>query len=171
MSGGSSMSNRHETSPAETGEVLVLVGAAFAVLGGWLVAMGSTPYYVVTGLALIGSGTLMVRSRSAGVWSIFFTLVAALVWSISEVGRNGWKPMPRLLLLALLGIWFYLNIVVGNSMIARPVRVVASVAAVVYALTIVGMFSPKVPMSVAQHLRYGPLSPPHNSSASSDQGN
>ncbi|MEM5315109.1 hypothetical protein [Paraburkholderia sp. JHI869] len=133
--------------------------------------MGSTPYYVVTGLALIGSGTLMVRSRSAGVWSVFLTLVAALVWSISEVGRDGWKPMPRLLLLALLGIWFYLNIGVGNSAIAKPLRIVASVAAIVYALTIVGMFSPKVPMSVAQHLRYMPLSPAHNGSASADQGN
>lgn len=165
------MSNRHETSPAEAGEVLVLVGAAFAVLGGWLVAMGATPYYVVTGLALIGSGTLMAGSRSAGLWSLFCTLVAALVWSIAEVGCDGWKPMPRLLLLALLGIWFYLNIVVGNPAVAKPVRVVASVAAIVYALTIVGMFSPKVPMSVAQHLRYGPLSPPRSSSASSDQGN
>ncbi|HKT93519.1 MAG TPA: hypothetical protein VJS18_15220 [Paraburkholderia sp.] len=133
--------------------------------------MGSTPYYVVSGFALMGSGTLMVRSRSAGLWSLFFTLVAALVWSVSEVGNGGWKPMPRLLLLALLGIWFYLNIVVGNPAVAKPVRVVASVAAIVYALTIVGMFSPKVPMSVAQHLRYGPLSPPHSSGASSDQGN
>ena len=165
------MSNRHETSPAETGEVLVLLGAAFAVLGGWLVAMGSTPYYVVTGLALMGSGTLMVRSRAAGLWSVFFTLVAALVWSIIEVGCDGFRPMPRLLLLALLGLWFYLNIVVGHSAVARPVRVVAGVAAIVYALTIAGMFSPEVPISVAQHLRYGPLSPPHSSGAPSDQNN
>lgn len=146
------------------------MGAAFAVLGGWLVAMGSTPYYVVTGLALIGSGTLMVRSRSAGIWSIFFTLVAALVWSISEVGRDGWEPMPRLLLLALLGIWFYLNIVVGHSAVARPIRVVAAAAAIVYALTILGLFSPDVPRSLAQHFRYGPLPAAQSSGSSAGQG-
>ncbi|MEM5423791.1 hypothetical protein AB3X91_20205 [Paraburkholderia sp. BR14263] len=49
---------------------------------------------------------------------------------------------PRLLLLGLLGIWFYLNIVVGHSAVARPIRIVATIAAIVYALTIVGMLSP-----------------------------
>jgi quinoprotein glucose dehydrogenase len=160
------MSYRHQTSPAETGEVLVLVGAAFAVLGGWLLAMGSTPYYVISGMALIASGTLMVRSRTAGVWCYFCTFVAALIWSVSAVGLNGWMPMPRLLLLALLGIWFYLNIIVGQTSIARPVRLLATLAAIIYALTISGMFSPKVPISVAQHLQHGPLSADHTNSAS-----
>jgi glucose dehydrogenase len=155
------MSYRSHTSPGEPGEVLVLVGAAFVVVGGWLLAMGTTPYFVITGPALIGSGTLMVRSRTAGVWCIFCTLVAALVWSISEVGLNGWQPMPRLLLLALLGIWFYLNIL-SHPSVDRPVRFVAGVAAIVYSLTIMGAFSPTLPVSVEQHLQQGLLSASHS---------
>ena len=156
----------NQTPPSETGEVLVLLGAAFAVLGGWLLAMGSTPYYVITGMALIASGTLMVRSRTAGVWCYFCTFLAALVWSVSAVGLNGWRPMPRLLLLALLGIWFYLNIIVGHPSVTRPLRFAATVAAIIYALTIAGMLSPKVPMSVAQHVQSGPLSTVHGDNAS-----
>ncbi len=170
ISGGASMSNQHATSPAETGEVLVLLGAAFAVLGGWLVAMGSTPYFVIAGFALIASGTLMVRSCSAGLWSIFCTLIVALVWSVTEAGRDECRPMPRLLLLALLGIWFYLNIVVRHPAVSRPVRIVATVTAIVYALAIMGMLSPKVPMSVAKHLRYLPAAPALNSASSASHG-
>jgi glucose dehydrogenase len=155
----------NQTPPSETGEVLVLVGAAFAVLGGWLLALGSTPYYVITGMALIATGTLMVRSRTAGIWCYFFTFVAALVWSVSAVGLNGWMPMPRLLLLALLGGWFYLNIIVGNSSVTRPLRFVATVAAILYALEIAGMLSPKVPVSVEEHLPPGSPSTSHDGSA------
>ena len=161
------MPYRHQTFPAtQTGEALVLVGAAFAVLGGWLLAMGSTPYYVVTGMALIASGTLMVRSRTAGVWCYFCTFVTALVWSVSAVRLNGWMPMPRLLLLALLGIWFYLNIVVSHPSVNRPLRLAATIAAIVYALTIAGMLSPKVPMSVAQHVQLAPLDSSHGNDTS-----
>jgi glucose dehydrogenase len=157
----------HQTPPAETGEVLVLVGAAFAVLGGWLLAMGSTPYYVITGMALIACGTLMVRSRTAGIWCYSCTFVAALVWSVSAVGLNGWMPMPRLLLLALLGIWFYLNIIVGRSSVTGPLRFVATVAAILYALEIAGMLSPKIPLSVEQRIELAPLSTSHDNGASS----
>ncbi|CAG9265192.1 hypothetical protein PUN4_50025 [Paraburkholderia unamae] len=48
--GGPAMSYRHQTSPARTGDVLVLVGAAFAAPGARRLATRSTPYYVVAGM-------------------------------------------------------------------------------------------------------------------------
>ncbi|CAG9257222.1 conserved membrane hypothetical protein [Paraburkholderia unamae] len=134
------MSYRRWTSPSETAEWLILVGAAFAVLGGWIPWMGHAPYYFVAGVALIGSGTLMLWSRSAGLWWYFLMFVAALIWSVFKVGLNGWSLLQRLFVLGLLGIGISITFVTSQSKIGRPLRVAAIVMAIVYGLAIGSMF-------------------------------
>ena len=133
------MSYRRWMSPAESAEWLILVGAAFAVLGGWIPWMGHAPYYFVAGVALIGAGTLMLWSRSAGLWWYFCMFLAALVWSIFKGGLNGWNLLPRIFVLAVLGIGISVTIVAGRSAVSRPLRVVAILTAIVYAVTIASM--------------------------------
>ncbi|WP_321916196.1 MULTISPECIES: hypothetical protein [unclassified Paraburkholderia] len=136
---GTFMSYRRWTSPAETAEWIILVGAAFAVLGGWIPWMGHAPYYFVAGVALIGAGILMLWNRSAGLWWYFAMFAAAVIWSIFKVGLDGWSLLPRLLVLALIGIGISLVIITSTSTVGRPLRVAAIITAVIYALAIASM--------------------------------
>ncbi|MEM5447415.1 hypothetical protein [Paraburkholderia guartelaensis] len=136
---GTFMSYRRWTSPAETAEWIILVGAAFAVLGGWIPWMGHAPYYFVAGVALIGAGILMLWNRSAGLWWYFGMFVAALGWSIFKVGLDGWSLLPRLFVLALIGIGISLVIITGSSAVGRPLRVAAIITAVFYLVAIASM--------------------------------
>ncbi|QGZ59514.1 hypothetical protein [Paraburkholderia acidiphila] len=134
------MSYRRLTSPAETAEWIILVGAAFAVLGGWIPWMGHAPYYFVAGVALIGAGILMLWNRSAGLWWYFAMFAAALIWSIFKVGLDGWSLLPRLFVLALIGIGISLVILItSHSTAGRPLRVAAIVTAVIYVVAIASM--------------------------------
>ncbi|CAD6561746.1 hypothetical protein LMG27952_07555 [Paraburkholderia hiiakae] len=134
------MSYRRRTSPAETAEWIILAGAAFAVLGGWIPWMGHAPYYFVAGVALIGAGILMLWKRSAGLWWYFAMFAAALIWSIFKVGLDGWSLLPRLFVLALIGIGISLVIITSNSTAARPLRVAAIITAAIYVVAIASMF-------------------------------
>ncbi|MEM5314955.1 hypothetical protein [Paraburkholderia sp. JHI869] len=133
------MSYRRWTSPAETAEWIILVGAAFAVLGGWIPWMGHAPYYFVAGVALIGAGILMLWNRSAGLWWYFAMFAAALIWSIFKVGLDGWSLLPRLFVLALIGIGISLVIITSSSAVGRPLRVAAIITAVIYVAAIATM--------------------------------
>lgn len=135
------MSYRRRTSPAETSELLILVGAAFAVLGGWIPWMGHAPYYLAAGVALIGAGTLMLWSRLAGLGWYFCAFVAALVWAIVKGGIHGWNLLPRLLVFALLGIGFSLTMTANRPRAGAQLRFAGVTTAIVYALTIAGMIS------------------------------
>ncbi|MCP3708718.1 hypothetical protein M3I54_17250 [Paraburkholderia sp. CNPSo 3274] len=136
---GTFMSYRRWTSPAETAEWIILVGAAFSVLGGWIPWMGHAPYYFVAGVALIGAGILMLWNRSAGLWWYFGMFAAALIWSIFKVGLDGWSLLPRLFVLALIGIGISLVIITSNSAIGRPLRVAAIITAAIYVVAIASM--------------------------------
>ncbi|MEX3940314.1 hypothetical protein AB4Y44_12355 [Paraburkholderia sp. BR10937] len=136
---GACMSYRRWTSPAETAEWIILVGAAFAVLGGWIPWMGHAPYYFVAGVALIGAGILMLWNRSAGLWWYFGMFAAALGWSIFKVGLDGFSLLPRLFVLALIGIGISLVVITSSSAVGRPLRVAAIITAVFYLVAIASM--------------------------------
>lgn len=78
------------------GGLLLLMGAMLAVGGAILLAYGGSAYYLIAGviLALCGVGTLRNDRRAA---SLYLALLAAtVVWSIWEVGFEGWQLVPRL---------------------------------------------------------------------------
>ena len=133
------MSSRRWSSPVETAERIILVGAAFAVLGGWIPWMGHAPYYFVAGVALIGAGILMLWNRAAGLWWYFAVFAAALFWSISKVGLDGWSLLPRLFVLALLGIGTSVVTVACNPAGDRPLRLAATITAITYVAAILSM--------------------------------
>ncbi|MEM5328453.1 hypothetical protein VSR34_17940 [Paraburkholderia sp. JHI2823] len=133
------MSYRRWSSPAETAEWIILVGAAFAVLGGWIPWMGHAPYYFVAGIALIGAGILMLWNRAAGLAWYFGVFAAALFWSISKVGLDGWSLLSRLFVLALLGIGISIVTATSNPTVGRPLRLAATLTAITYVVAILGM--------------------------------
>lgn len=86
------------------GALVALLGLALAVGGGWLIAVGGSWYYLPAGAALLVSGVLLMRGRSAGAWWYFGVLAATIAWTLYEVGLSYWGWIPRVGLLVALAI-------------------------------------------------------------------
>lgn len=84
------------------GVILVLLGLPLLVGGVWLMAIGGSWYYFPAGLALIASGFLLAFRKRLGaiVYGAFFVLT--VVWSLYEVGLDGWALVPRVFGLSIL---------------------------------------------------------------------
>lgn len=88
--------------------VLGLLGAALAYQGASLAAAGGTLYYVLVGLALIGSAALLAAGKKLGFLLFTLASVATLVWAIVESGSNGWAYIPRTAWLVMVSVVFLL---------------------------------------------------------------
>lgn len=93
----------HSTEPAVArwsrrlvAAVLALVGAALTVGGGVLLTARGSPYYVVSGLAVVASAVLVWRRDARGVWLFGAMLLGTVAWSLWEVGFAPWLLLPRL---------------------------------------------------------------------------
>jgi len=69
-----------------------------------LARYGGSPYYVLTGIAVIVSGILICRRDGRGVPVYLAVLAATTGWAIWEVGFDGWQLLPRLLAPFVLGL-------------------------------------------------------------------
>lgn len=79
------------------GAVIALIGLVLAIGGLWLALLGGSPYYLVTGVAMIVSGWLLLRGRIEGGWLYIAIFVATVVWAFAEVGANDWALVPRVI--------------------------------------------------------------------------
>ncbi len=84
--------------------LLILIGALMSAGGAWLIFLGGSWYYLLAGIALIASGTLMGLRRFSGLILYWFTFVATVVWALWEVGPQPWALMPRVLAPAVLAL-------------------------------------------------------------------
>lgn len=131
--------------------LVLLLGLTMAGLGGWLAVLGGSVYYVLAGIGLCVSGVLMWRGRGAG-WAMFCVVfVLSVAWSLWEVGLDGWKLIPRLFVLSLLGA--LCSVVLAWSRLERG-RVVAWACAAVYLLVAVGIIGAGVYTSQQRRHQY-----------------
>jgi membrane-bound PQQ-dependent dehydrogenase (glucose/quinate/shikimate family) len=86
--------------------LLGLNGLAYAGGGLLLLRYGGSPYYFAGGLAMLASAVLLFRRDALGAWIYAAFLGVTLVWALAEAGRDGWALVPRLMIPALLAIWF-----------------------------------------------------------------
>ncbi|MDM9644854.1 membrane-bound PQQ-dependent dehydrogenase, glucose/quinate/shikimate family [Rhizobium sp. S163] len=100
--------------PGLTAVVVILLGLCIGGLGGWLVFLGGSTYYLIVGIALIGCGVLLMRRSIAGPWLYSLVLVGTLAWSFFEVGLDGWALIPRLVGPAILGLWVWSPWIAGR---------------------------------------------------------
>jgi quinoprotein glucose dehydrogenase len=84
--------------------LLLLVGLTLAVGGGYLLWLGGSPYYLLSGIAVTASGALLARRRAEGATLYALFLFVTVAWSLWEAGYNGWALMSRLLSPAILGL-------------------------------------------------------------------
>ena len=90
------------------GGVLLLIGLGIGLGGGWLLMLGGSAYYLIGGAAVALAGWQAWRAQvtAAKIYAGF--LLATLLWSLWEVGLDGWQLMPRMIGPALFGLAFLL---------------------------------------------------------------
>jgi quinoprotein glucose dehydrogenase len=97
-----------------TGAIVALLGLSIGVLGGWLIALGGSSYYLIVGLAMMLCGGLISTDRASGVLMYALILVGTAIWGVWEVKLDGWALIPRLVAPSVLGLWIFSPWVAGR---------------------------------------------------------
>ncbi|MBD8064509.1 membrane-bound PQQ-dependent dehydrogenase, glucose/quinate/shikimate family [Devosia sp. PTR5] len=74
------------------GIVVGLVGIILASGGVYLIILGGSWYYAITGLLLVWAGVLMVLNRRMGALIYGLIWLGTLIWAFWEVTLDGWQP-------------------------------------------------------------------------------
>lgn len=92
--------------------------AIYLLIGGvWLLAVGGTPYYLATGIALAIVAWLLWR-RHPGAFVLYaLVLVGTAGWGLWESGPDFWALVPRCDVLVIFGLWLLL---VGSPLLMPP---------------------------------------------------
>ena len=84
--------------------VLAIIAVPLVAGGGYLVALGGSPYYVLTGIALAVSAWYAFAGSGRAIQLYLAMLLATLVWALFE-SRNVWGIQARVLAPAILAVW------------------------------------------------------------------
>lgn len=74
------------------GIVVMAIGLVLAAGGVWLISLGGSWYYAITGVLLVVSGTLLFQKRRSGVTLFVAVWIGTVIWAIWEVTLDGWQP-------------------------------------------------------------------------------
>ena len=80
------------------GGAIAAIGSVLAAGGLWLILLGGSLYYLMSGIGYVVVGVLLWRRRPAGAWLAVALFAAAVVWALWEAGLNYWALFPRVLL-------------------------------------------------------------------------
>ena len=86
--------------------VLFILGLVLAAGGVQLALLGGSLYYVLTGVIMIAAAAFLWRGRRIGMWLYLFVVAYTLIWSLWEIGLDGWALASRLGLLGVLALYF-----------------------------------------------------------------
>ncbi|MDV3251322.1 glucose/quinate/shikimate family membrane-bound PQQ-dependent dehydrogenase [Devosia sp. BK] len=125
-----------------TALLLALMGLALGGLGGWLVVLGGSWYYLITGIGFLITGYLLSRRKAEALWFYSAILVGSIIWAIWEVGFDWWQLGARGGIIVVLGIWLWMPWIRkrleggrrGASLILA-VSIVLAVVVAVYSMT------------------------------------
>ncbi len=103
--------------------VLAITGLGLALPGLYLAVLGGSFYYIVAGLLVLLSAWLILSRDHAGTQLLWLVLLGTVIWSLWEVGLDGWALMPRLVYLAILAlvVWLLSRIGGAERSTLRPV--------------------------------------------------
>jgi quinoprotein glucose dehydrogenase len=128
------------TSPllAVTSVGIGLLGLYLAIGGVWLLALGGSAYYIVTGVALLLTSVLIFRGQRAALWLYAAVLFGTLIWAIIEVGLDFWALVPRADILAPVGIWLLLPFITRHLLPANKGSPLALSGVIVLTVAVMG---------------------------------
>jgi len=89
--------------------LLILTSAGLWLVAGGtqLLFAGGSGYYLLAGVALLWTAIALFRRRGRAPQIYAALLFSTLIWSLCEVGLDGWALAPRVLALATLGLLFF----------------------------------------------------------------
>jgi quinoprotein glucose dehydrogenase len=103
---------RQSTSPGFIAVITLLftaLTALYLLIGGaWLLSLGGSAYYVVTGIVLLGVSWLLYRRSAAALALYALVLVGTAAWALWESGPDFWALAPRSGVLVVFGVWLLL---------------------------------------------------------------
>ena len=118
--------------------LLVATGLGMALPGLYLAALGGSLYYAVSGSLILVSAWLVLRWRRSGIYLFWFVFALTILWSVWEVGFDGWALMPRLVYLGVAAFWLLLLAVSDNVWRLSPGARAATVLLPLLGLAAVG---------------------------------
>ncbi|MGR9420018.1 glucose/quinate/shikimate family membrane-bound PQQ-dependent dehydrogenase [Rhizobium leguminosarum] len=83
----------------------IIIGLALGGGGLGLVTLGGSVFYLFAGLMFVITAGLLLMRKAVALWVYAVLVVAALAWSIWEVGFDWWQLGPRGGMIILLGLW------------------------------------------------------------------
>ena len=151
--------------------LLVVFGLPIAGGGLWLIVLGGSWYYLPAGSALVLTAWFMVRRDMTAVWVYLVTYIATLIWALWEAGLNVWAQVPRLLAPTVVLVLVLTTLpVLRGSARSRRTGAMATLVALVGALSALGLASHGVQTSLAQESVQPAERPQAPASASSQDG-
>lgn len=103
------------------GALLMVVGAALAAGGGWLLSLGGSPYYLFSGICLTVAGWRLANAKSDGGIVFFLLFAATILWAVWEVGTDFWQLVPRVAPFVILSLFVLLALDAMRATIRRAV--------------------------------------------------
>ncbi|MEC7763151.1 MAG: membrane-bound PQQ-dependent dehydrogenase, glucose/quinate/shikimate family [Pseudomonadota bacterium] len=77
--------------------VLAVAAIYLAVMGGRLLSLGGSAYYLLVGVAYLLAAWWMAKQDRRSAYVVFGVLAVTILWSFVEVGTEYWGWLPRLL--------------------------------------------------------------------------
>ncbi|MGF7001394.1 glucose/quinate/shikimate family membrane-bound PQQ-dependent dehydrogenase [Paraburkholderia sp. GAS32] len=89
--------------------LFTVLTALYLLIGGvWLLAVGGSAYYVITGIVLLGVAWLLWRRSPAALVLYALVLIGTAIWALYESGPDFWALAPRSGVLVIFGVWLLL---------------------------------------------------------------
>lgn len=76
--------------------LIFAVGCWLTGGGAWLVSLGGSGYYLLSGLATLVVALLLWRASMLALWLYLVLAASTLVWALAETGLEFWLLLPRL---------------------------------------------------------------------------
>lgn len=85
--------------------ILTVVALTLTWLGGHLILLGGSPWYLLSGLWMLATAVLGWRRSATSVPVYWAFLTANLAWALWESGLDGWALAPRLAMPVCMGLY------------------------------------------------------------------
>ena len=109
--------------------------------GLYLATLGGSLYYAIAGIIVLISAWLVLRESRSGVQLFWLVYLATIIWSVWEVGLDGWALMPRLVYLTVAALWLLMLPRDGGETPRFDARPVALLLPVLGLAAAAGLFS------------------------------
>jgi quinoprotein glucose dehydrogenase len=104
--------SRESSSPGFIGVITLIfiaLTSLYLLIGGaYLLSLGGSAYYVITGVLLLGVTWLLYRRRASALVLYALVLVGTAIWALWESGPDFWALAPRSGVLVVFGVWLLL---------------------------------------------------------------